>query len=109
MARQRCPPGVRGDPPHVWTFNKGRFTESQACYEKDAALKAVGLEELAIPENLDLVRSIHAAWERGDYSSTEWAHPEIEYVWVGGPSPGSWTGLAGMPDGECELLSTWED
>jgi ketosteroid isomerase-like protein len=59
--------------------------------------------------NLDLVRSIYAAWERGDYSqSAEWAHPEIEYVRADGPSPGSWTGLAGMNDGFRDWLSAWE-
>jgi ketosteroid isomerase-like protein len=59
--------------------------------------------------NLDLVRSIYAAWERGDYSSAEWAHPEIEYVAADGPSPGRWTGLAGMAEANRDVLSVWEN
>ena len=59
-------------------------------------------------ENLDLVRSIYAAWERGDYSSAEWADPEIEYVFVDGPSPSSWTGLAEMANALRDILSAWE-
>jgi ketosteroid isomerase-like protein len=60
-------------------------------------------------ENLDLVRSITAAWERGDYGSVEWAHPEIEYVWADGPSPGSRTGVASMIEVFRDWLSTWEE
>src|SRR5205823_3000200 len=56
-----------------------------------------------------LVRSICAAWERGGFSSAEWAHTEIEFVRADGPSPGSWTGLAGMAEGTREWLSAWED
>ena len=62
-----------------------------------------------ISANVDLVRSIYAAWERGDYSSVEWAHPEIEFVRTDSPSAGSWTGLAGMAEGWREWLSAWEE
>ncbi len=55
------------------------------------------------------MQSIHAAWERGDFSSAEWAHPDIEYENVGGPSPGSWTGRAGMAEGMRDFLSAWKD
>jgi ketosteroid isomerase-like protein len=48
--------------------------------------------------NLDLVRRIYAGWERGDYSSTDSAHPEIETVMADGPSPGRWTGRAGVAE-----------
>jgi ketosteroid isomerase-like protein len=62
-----------------------------------------------VSSNLDLVRSIFAAWERNDFSATEWADPDIEYVGVGGPSPGSWSGLAGLVETWRDFLSTWKD
>jgi hypothetical protein len=61
-----------------------------------------------VSSNLELVRSIHANWERGDFSGAEWAHPEIEFAWADGPSPQSWIGLAGMARGYGEELSAWE-
>jgi ketosteroid isomerase-like protein len=57
---------------------------------------------------VELVHSIYADWERGDFSSTEWADPDIEFV-TSGPSPGSWAGLAGMAEAWRDWLSAWED
>jgi ketosteroid isomerase-like protein len=59
--------------------------------------------------NLDLVRSIYADWERGEFGSTEWAHPEIEYVRADGPDPGRWIGLVGVAEAARPRLSAWED
>jgi ketosteroid isomerase-like protein len=59
--------------------------------------------------NLDLVRSIYAAWRRGDYGPAEWADPEIEFVYADGPSPGTRTGLAGVAEGTRSLMDVWDD
>ena len=55
------------------------------------------------------MRSICADWERGDFSSVQWAHPEIEYVIVGGVQPGTWMGVASMVERWREDLPDWED
>jgi ketosteroid isomerase-like protein len=59
--------------------------------------------------NLDLVRSIAAAWERGSYSSVEWADPEIEFVIADGPEPGRSTGLTGLAPKLRDFQSAWQE
>jgi ketosteroid isomerase-like protein len=61
-----------------------------------------------VSANLDLVRSIHTAFERGDFSSSEWADPEIEFVRPDGPAPASWKGVAGLAEGAREQLEPWQ-
>jgi ketosteroid isomerase-like protein len=60
-----------------------------------------------VSENLDLVRSIYADWENGEYRSAEWADPEIEFVIADGPSPGRWKGLAGLGENARDQMNAW--
>jgi ketosteroid isomerase-like protein len=59
--------------------------------------------------NVNLVRSLYAAWRRGDWSSAEWAHPEIEFVGADGPDPISVRGLDKLAEAWAEFLTAWED
>jgi ketosteroid isomerase-like protein len=59
--------------------------------------------------NTDLVRSIYADWERGDFSSTEWAHPEIDYEIADGRQPGIWKGRTEMAEGFRDFLGGLEE
>lgn len=85
----------------------GRPTETLATAASLAREK--GDTHRMASANLNLVRSICAARERGDYRSAEWAHPQIEYVLADGPTPGTWSGLAELADGMRDFLSAWED
>ena len=58
-------------------------------------------------ENLNLVRSIFADWERGDPSRADWADREIDLVVADGPTPGRAHGIPGMARAMREFLTAW--
>jgi ketosteroid isomerase-like protein len=65
-------------------------------------------------ENLDLVRSLYADLELGDFGrvfqrAPEWAHPESELVIADGPSAGSFTGVAEAEESFYGMLAAWEE
>jgi ketosteroid isomerase-like protein len=101
----------------VAQWRDGVLTHSTVYLDRAQALRDLGVTEdelgtdraVTDSANVELVRSIYADWEHGDYSSTDWAHPEIETVMADGPAPGSWTGLAGMTAALQDVTSAWED
>jgi ketosteroid isomerase-like protein len=62
-----------------------------------------------VSSNLELVRSIYAAWDRGDYSSVEWADPEIDFAFVDWLGLGGGKGVVEMKRIWFDFLRTWEE
>jgi ketosteroid isomerase-like protein len=59
-------------------------------------------------ETMELVRSIFAGWERGNFAETHWADPGIDCRFIGDtPSAGSAKGLDGMAAAWRDWLSAW--
>jgi ketosteroid isomerase-like protein len=58
-------------------------------------------------ENVEVVRSIYRAVERGDYSSSEWADPDIEFVAPHEERP--LRGVEAMQRSWRDFLSAWKD
>jgi hypothetical protein len=60
--------------------------------------------------NLDLVRSIYADWERGDFRRVDWADPEIEYIDVDGLTAGDTSrGIPAMGAAWRGFVADWAD
>ena len=55
-----------------------------------------------------LVREAYAQWERGDFSSREWASDDFELILADGPSPGRFRG-ADVGRAWGEMIGMWED
>src|SRR4051794_5749455 len=59
-------------------------------------------------ENLDLVRSIYADWERGEFGAADWAHPEIVFQSEGFDATTT-MGVGEMTARWRDWMGTWQD
>jgi catechol 2,3-dioxygenase-like lactoylglutathione lyase family enzyme/ketosteroid isomerase-like protein len=98
------PEGVRLEVNHV--PGKGVFTEG-ASFDPAPDYPVTGRRQSSGPGNVEFVRSIFAAWERGELRSVDWADPAIEFVFADGPDPGTWHGHAGLADAFRDWLSAF--
>jgi len=63
----------------------------------------------AAQSNLSIVRAISDAWERGDYSSVDWADSDIQFVIADGPEAGRCTGRADLAPSLQDFENAWDE
>jgi ketosteroid isomerase-like protein len=56
-------------------------------------------------ENVEIVRSIYAAWAKGDFTSADWADPDIEFAM---PREAASRGIEAMARSWAEWLGSFE-
>src|SRR5204863_6758774 len=66
-------------------------------------------QECLMSKNLKVVHSIMAEWERGDFRSVDWAHPQIEYAIADDPGSRVELGVAAMKRTWRDFLTAWDD
>jgi ketosteroid isomerase-like protein len=59
-------------------------------------------------QNVEIVRGIYAEWSQGDFSSNDWADPEIAYE-IPEPSGNVHRGIEAMERAWLNWASEWED
>jgi hypothetical protein len=60
-------------------------------------------------EQVDLVKTIVEAWERGDFTDVSWADPQIEFVVDDVLSRETWRGIAQLSQGWLTFLASWDE
>jgi ketosteroid isomerase-like protein len=58
--------------------------------------------------NVEIVKKIYSAWERGDFSSTDWADPEIEFT-IPGPDLEVHRGIDSMGRAWADWLGVFDE
>lgn len=95
---------------NLFHIRAGKVTRAVFYWDRDRALVDLGVAaQTNTSSNLELVRSIYADWERGDFRSSAWADADIEFSSAGGPDPGRWSGVVAMSETNRDFLGAWRD